>query len=465
MANRNVSFYKDATKLLGGDSGKRDYDWRRLMAEQLMKAGGSTAPVGSTLEGVTRALSGVAGGYFAGEARREDKAKEEAGDNERSAMLKAFIAGVPGKKTYMSEEAAQGRAEEAVYQAADAQAPGDGDMYTTPRERYFRENAPEMQNVRFANMPDQDEFGRFDQAPNVTGMDALNNMTPKTRGGKNMLDTLMMSDWQRKQAIAAEQRALADKIAFKQAAGGVNSATGRPSASIQISNKYDEIVASHGQAAADVWLRRFGNTGTVDAGGKIVFRVDAANPNAPAGAPEVTRTPKPEQMPKFRAAVKTAEENATADAEIRKAYTEKGIKSQQALDALVGVEDLIKKSTGSWGGAAFNVISAVFGHAPEGAINVGKLRVLQANLMLSQPRMEGPQSDKDVQLYREAAGQIGDPTVPNPIKLAAVDTIRALHGKYVRAGGGGSVSSGSGNPAGVTDAVWAAMSPEDKALF
>jgi hypothetical protein len=206
MANRNVSFYKDATKLLGGDSGKRDYDWRRLMAEQLMKAGGSTAPVGSTLEGVTRALSGVAGGYFAGEARREDKAKEEAGDNERSAMLKAFIAGVPGKKTYMSEEAAQGRAEEAVYQAADAQAPGDGDMYTTPRERYFRETAPEMQGVRFAALPAQDETGRFDQAPNVTGMDALNNMTPKTRGGRNMLDTLMMSDWQRKQVIAAEKK-------------------------------------------------------------------------------------------------------------------------------------------------------------------------------------------------------------------------------------------------------------------
>ena len=221
-------------------------------------------------------------------------------------------------------------------------------------------------------------------------------------------------------------------MTLKQTPGGPNSPTGRPSASIQISNKYDEIVASHGQAAADVWLRRFGNTGTVDAGGKIVFRVDAANPNAPAGAPEVTRTPKPEQMPAFKAAVKTAEANATADAEIRKAYAEKGIKSQQALDALVGVENLIKKSTGSWGGAAFNVVSAVFGHAPEGAINVGKLRVLQANLMLSQPRMEGPQSDKDVQLYREAAGQIGDPTVPNPIKLAAVDTIRALHKKYIK---------------------------------
>lgn len=422
MANRNVSFYKDATKLLGGDSGKRDYDWRRLMAEQLMKAGGSTAPVGSTLEGVTRALSGVAGGYFAGEARREDKAKEEAGDNERSAMLKAFIAGVPGKKTYMSEEAAQGRAEEAVYQAADAQAPGDGDMYTTPRERYFRENAPEMQNVRFANMPDQDEFGRFDQAPNVTGMDAVNTMTPKTRGGKNMRDTLMMSDWQRKQALAAEQRALADKMTLRQTPGATD---GKTPASIAEWTAFKDMKKKD----QENYLIMKRAHPYLNLGGTFK-QPSPTEPGVARGS--FATTPKSEQMPEFRAAVKTAEANATADAEIRKAYAEKGIKSQQALDALVGVENLIKKSTGSWGGAAFNVVSAVFGHAPEGAINVGKLRVLQANLMLSQPRMEGPQSDKDVQLYREAAGQIGDPTVPNPIKLAAVDTIRALHKKYIK---------------------------------
>jgi uncharacterized protein (UPF0147 family) len=50
--------------------------------------------------------------------------------------------------------------------------------------------------------------------------------------------------------------------------------------------------------------------------------------------------------------------------------------------------------------------------------------------MTNMPRMEGPQSDRDVDLYRQAAGQIGDPTVPRDIKKAAVKTIRELQKKY-----------------------------------
>jgi len=55
--------------------------------------------------------------------------------------------------------------------------------------------------------------------------------------------------------------------------------------------------------------------------------------------------------------------------------------------------------------------------------------------MMAQPRMEGPQSDKDVALYRQMAGQIGDPTVPNKTKMAALDAIEELHRRYA----GGSV--------------------------
>ena len=54
----------------------------------------------------------------------------------------------------------------------------------------------------------------------------------------------------------------------------------------------------------------------------------------------------------------------------------------------------------------------------------------QAAIMLRQPRMEGPQSDRDVQLYREAAGQIGDPSVPRETKKAALQTIRRLQAIY-----------------------------------
>jgi len=143
----------------------------------------------------------------------------------------------------------------------------------------------------------------------------------------------------------------------------------------------------------------------------------------------------PAQEPAHLAEVETVKGEAKAKVDATTAADEKGVKSEQALSALEGVEKLIEQSTGSWGGHALDTLYAAFGEARPGAIAVGKLKVLQANLMLSQPRMEGPQSDKDVNLYREAAGQIGDPTVPNAVKQAAVETIRELHNKYVRASG------------------------------
>ena len=182
-----------------------------------------------------------------------------------------------------------------------------------------------------------------------------------------------------------------------------------------------------------------------DTGGSFQT-IDASNPINPIVGPQKTLAPN--QTPGHAAAVKTAEGEATAAVKSRAEYEAKGIKSKQALDALVGVDELINNSTGSWGGAAFDMVASVFGSAPEGALNVGKLKVVQANLMLSQPRMEGPQSDRDVNLYRKAAGQIGDSTVPNKIKLGAVETIRSLHRKYAtpdaKGGSGGNTGTSTG---------------------
>lgn len=98
-------------------------------------------------------------------------------------------------------------------------------------------------------------------------------------------------------------------------------------------------------------------------------------------------------------------------------------------------EPLIDAATGSATGAAMDKLAAFFGKSTSGAEAIAQLRVLQANLMTTMPRMEGPQSDRDVDLYRQAAGQIGDPQVPSGIKKAAVQTIRALQDKYIQRAG------------------------------
>jgi hypothetical protein len=108
----------------------------------------------------------------------------------------------------------------------------------------------------------------------------------------------------------------------------------------------------------------------------------------------------------------------------------KAINAQMIDDTLDIADPLIDLATGSGPGAASDKVAGFFGFAPDGAQATAQLQILQAGLMLNQPRMEGPQSDADVKLYQQAAGQLGDPTVPRDIKKAAVKTIRTLQDKY-----------------------------------
>jgi hypothetical protein len=116
-----------------------------------------------------------------------------------------------------------------------------------------------------------------------------------------------------------------------------------------------------------------------------------------------------------------------------------GKREQQAKNALTIIgeaEKLIDKATGSYGGAAVDAGMRVFGASNKGADAAAELRALEGALMMAQPRMEGPQSDKDVALYRQMAAQIGDPTVPPSQKKAALATVKRLHKTYAGADGG-----------------------------
>lgn len=109
--------------------------------------------------------------------------------------------------------------------------------------------------------------------------------------------------------------------------------------------------------------------------------------------------------------------------------------ARNALDIISEAEKLIDKGTGSYIGAGVDLAARAFGAAPAGAVASGQLKALEGALMMAQPRMEGPQSDKDVALYRQMAAQIGDPTAPPKIKKAALDTVKELHRRYAGQGG------------------------------
>lgn len=106
---------------------------------------------------------------------------------------------------------------------------------------------------------------------------------------------------------------------------------------------------------------------------------------------------------------------------------------QEKLKPLLGDISTILdrgKATGSVMGAAIDATAKLWGANPYGSLDAAKLDALGGQLVMMMPRMEGPQSDKDVDLYKQMAGRIGSRTTSIEAKKAALQTITDLNKKY-----------------------------------
>lgn len=106
----------------------------------------------------------------------------------------------------------------------------------------------------------------------------------------------------------------------------------------------------------------------------------------------------------------------------------------EVMRALALAEPLIGQATGSGVGALTDKGAAFFGQSTPGADATAQLQALEGFLVSKMPKMSGPQSDKDVLLYKQMAGRVGDPTVPASQKRAAINAIRALQQQYATGG-------------------------------
>lgn len=122
-----------------------------------------------------------------------------------------------------------------------------------------------------------------------------------------------------------------------------------------------------------------------------------------------------------------------ADPRTSKAALQRREDAGYVTDILDMARPLVEKSTGSYLGAAVDKAAQVVGQSTDGGNAAAQLKVLQGALVSKMPRMEGPQSDKDVQLYREMAAQIGDSTVPRQQRMEAMNTLEMLQQKYAPA--------------------------------
>jgi hypothetical protein len=106
----------------------------------------------------------------------------------------------------------------------------------------------------------------------------------------------------------------------------------------------------------------------------------------------------------------------------------KAVQAQQAKDITLLTKELenitkdgglIDQSTGSGAGRLIDAAAGFGGVATPGSIAIAKLKPIADMALKMVPRFEGPQSDKDTQSYREAAGQLADPSLPTATRKAA----------------------------------------------
>ena len=129
--------------------------------------------------------------------------------------------------------------------------------------------------------------------------------------------------------------------------------------------------------------------------------------------------------------IKTSEETKRAElkppAEAKGKNAAKDINDQRQADEtykiIQPISAAIKQSTGSGIGAGVDQLASVIGVGTQGAQNIAKLDVLGYKLLQQVPRMEGSQSNIDVEMYRQAAGDLANSKKPVAIRLEALKTI------------------------------------------
>lgn len=149
-----------------------------------------------------------------------------------------------------------------------------------------------------------------------------------------------------------------------------------------------------------------------NANGTITATQSGAAP-VTGGAPSTTGGKSPAEIQgEFEANKKIREQQAKNANEARK------------IAPFIGdIKKLVDQSTGSGIGALVDSAGNFVGYSTEGAKAIAAIKPLANKILMSIERFEGPQSNIDVQSYKEAAGQLADPTVPAAQKQAAFNTI------------------------------------------
>lgn len=127
-----------------------------------------------------------------------------------------------------------------------------------------------------------------------------------------------------------------------------------------------------------------------------------------------------------------AAEGDVAKADVAAADKSRDIKSQIKMAR----ELLSLGPTQSGAGSLVDSGLSFFGTSTKGGDIAAKLDTISGWMVNNVPRMEGPQSNFDLQNYKTMAGLVGDRTKPISVRLAALDGVEQLQSKYDKFNGG-----------------------------
>lgn len=128
---------------------------------------------------------------------------------------------------------------------------------------------------------------------------------------------------------------------------------------------------------------------------------------------------------------------STTTAAQQSAKNEENTRIQRVETIIPEIRTLLNKATGSYLGAGADLLANTVGISTEGAKATAQLKTLSGQMVAAMPKMSGPQSDKDVAMYKDMAGNLSDPTIPIETRLAALETIEKLNEKYKVLNSGG----------------------------
>jgi hypothetical protein len=203
-----------------------------------------------------------------------------------------------------------------------------------------------------------------------------------------------------------------------------------PISTFQVGGTKPEMNA-HERATLGIALARAKDEGITGYGGGQPTGMPMGMPQGqPMGQPQGVPQGQAPLMPPLNLAGLSPKAVREAQAEQAKTLQENVNNAYSVYKVAGDIEKTLPKAHGSGIGNIIGGAQNFVGIESNKNAADAELKVMSDKLLKAVPRFSGPQSDKDVQSYKEAAGSIGDASLPMNVRMAALNTIKNLNKPY-----------------------------------